>query len=132
MPNLLAIPLALLGVCSSVAAATAPGAGPLDERLERLDLPALRRVSRGEEPDVDDYDACYLPDGRIVFASSRVFQGIPCVGGKAQRAPTLTGDHCSGVQELPPESKVLFTQPWTHRTFEQVGRLQRIRLEVEQ
>ncbi len=33
------------------------------------------------EPDVDNYDACYLPDGRIIFDSTRAFQGIPCVGG---------------------------------------------------
>jgi formylglycine-generating enzyme required for sulfatase activity len=41
----------------------------------------LRQVTPGEEPDVDNYDACYLPDGRIAFASTRCFQGIPCVGG---------------------------------------------------
>ena len=26
-------------------------------------------------------DPCYLPDGRILFTSSRAFQGVPCVGG---------------------------------------------------
>jgi len=41
----------------------------------------LRQATAGEEPDVDNYDACYLPDGRIIFDSTRVFQGIPCVGG---------------------------------------------------
>lgn len=41
----------------------------------------LRQVTPGEEPDVDNYDACYLPDGRIMFDSTRCFQGIPCVGG---------------------------------------------------
>ncbi len=34
-----------------------------------------------DEPDVDSYDPCYLPDGRILFASTAVFQGVPCVGG---------------------------------------------------
>ncbi|MBI4882318.1 MAG: SUMF1/EgtB/PvdO family nonheme iron enzyme [Planctomycetes bacterium] len=42
---------------------------------------ALRQVTPGGGEDVDNYDACYLPDGRIVFDSTRVFQGIPCVGG---------------------------------------------------
>ncbi len=42
---------------------------------------AARQVTPGDYPDVDNYDACYLPDGRIVFASTRCFQGIPCVGG---------------------------------------------------
>ncbi len=41
----------------------------------------LRQVTRGEEPDVDNYDACYLPDERIIFGSTRVFAGVPCVGG---------------------------------------------------
>ena len=41
----------------------------------------LHQVTPGEEPDVDNYDACYLPDGRITFGSTRCFQGVPCVGG---------------------------------------------------
>jgi formylglycine-generating enzyme required for sulfatase activity len=41
----------------------------------------LRQVTPGEASDIDNYDACYLPDGRIIFDSTRVFQGIPCVGG---------------------------------------------------
>jgi len=41
----------------------------------------LRQVTPGDHPDVDNYDACYLPDGRIIFDSTRCFQGVPCVGG---------------------------------------------------
>lgn len=40
----------------------------------------LRRLTP-EEPDVDSYDPCYLPDGRILFASTACFAGVPCVGG---------------------------------------------------
>jgi hypothetical protein len=47
----------------------------------RTDGTGLRQVTPGEEPDVDNYDACYLPDGRIVFCSTRCFHGVPCVGG---------------------------------------------------
>ena len=47
----------------------------------RADGTGLRQVTPGEEPDVDNYDACYLPDGRIIFDSTRCFQGVPCVGG---------------------------------------------------
>lgn len=47
----------------------------------RADGGGLRQVTAGEEPDVDNYDACYLPDGRVTFASTRCFQGVPCVGG---------------------------------------------------
>lgn len=46
-----------------------------------VDGSGLRQVTPGVEPDVDNYDACYLPDDKIIFDSTRVFQGIPCVGG---------------------------------------------------
>jgi len=36
--------------------------------------------------DVDNYDPVYLPDGRIIFASTRCFHGVPCVGGGNQVA----------------------------------------------
>ena len=41
----------------------------------------LRQVTPGEYPDVDNYDPCYLPNGKIVFGSTRCFHGVPCVGG---------------------------------------------------
>ncbi|MCR4415110.1 MAG: SUMF1/EgtB/PvdO family nonheme iron enzyme [Thermoguttaceae bacterium] len=49
-------------------------AGSGDPRRARV----LRQVSREDQPDVDHYDGCYLPDGRIVFASTACFQGVPC------------------------------------------------------
>ena len=42
----------------------------------------LRELT-GEQPDVDCYDACYLPDGRIMFTSTACFIGVPCVYGNA-------------------------------------------------
>ena len=41
----------------------------------------LAQVTPGDEPDVDNYDPTYLPDERIIFGSTRYFQGVPCVGG---------------------------------------------------
>jgi len=38
----------------------------------------LRQVTRGEANDVDNYDACYLADDRILFGSSACFQSVPC------------------------------------------------------
>ena len=65
------------GCCSRCPAARTAGrsgrSGPT--------APGLRQVTPGEEPDVDNYDACYLPDGRIIFCSTRCFHGVPCVGG---------------------------------------------------
>jgi formylglycine-generating enzyme required for sulfatase activity len=40
----------------------------------------------GEQPDVDSYDACYLPNGRIAFSSTAPFIGVPCVNGSAHVA----------------------------------------------
>ena len=38
-------------------------------------------VSPDMGTDADCYDACYLPDGRIIFASTAAYEGVPCVGG---------------------------------------------------
>jgi len=46
-----------------------------------VDGTGLRQVTRGDEPDVDNYDACYLPDGDIIFGSTANFVGVPCVYG---------------------------------------------------
>ncbi|NQT36873.1 MAG: SUMF1/EgtB/PvdO family nonheme iron enzyme [Planctomycetes bacterium] len=45
-----------------------------------------RRQVTPSEPDVDNYDACYLPDDRIIYDSTSCFQGVPCVGGNDQVA----------------------------------------------
>ncbi len=46
------------------------------------------RVDGGEPrrvivDDIDSADACYLPDGRIIFHSSAFNQGVPCIYGSA-------------------------------------------------
>jgi len=51
----------------------------LDERVAKP-LPLI------EERDVDNYDACYLADGRILFSSTATYTGVPCVGGSSQVA----------------------------------------------
>ena len=43
----------------------------------------LRQLPLIDEPDVGNYDACYLPGGRIVFSSTAPFIGVPCVRGNA-------------------------------------------------
>ena len=48
----------------------------------------LRQVSRGQGGDVDNFDACYLPDGRIVYASTASYTAVPCWHGK-ERACNL-------------------------------------------
>ena len=41
----------------------------------------LRQVSCSEHPDVDNFDACYLPDDRIVFVSTASYTAVPCWHG---------------------------------------------------
>jgi len=48
----------------------------------RTDGTGLRQVTPGADPDIDNYDPMYLPDGRIIFDSSSTYQGVPCVSGR--------------------------------------------------
>jgi formylglycine-generating enzyme required for sulfatase activity len=52
----------------------------------RADGSGLRCLPLINEPDVDNYDACYLPDGRVVFCSTAPFTGVPCVRGSSHVA----------------------------------------------
>ncbi len=61
---------------------TMPGSNTWQIHEIRADGTGLRQVSDGEAPDVDNFDACYLPDGRIVFASTASFTAVPCWHGK--------------------------------------------------
>jgi len=62
---------------------------------------SLRQITPDDPPDVDNYDACYLPDERIVFASTRCFAGVPCVGGGNTVANLcLMNPDGSGIRQL--------------------------------
>jgi hypothetical protein len=51
----------------------------------RADGTGVRQVSKSLEA-VDNYDACYLPSGKVIYDSTSVLQGVPCVGGGSQVA----------------------------------------------
>ena len=53
-----------------------------------------------DEPDVHNYDACYLPDERIVFTSTAPFIGVPCVGGRSKVANLYLLDHDQRIRRL--------------------------------
>jgi formylglycine-generating enzyme required for sulfatase activity len=38
----------------------------------------LKQISLSDQPDVHSFDSCYLPNGKIAFISTAVFQGVPC------------------------------------------------------
>ncbi|HUU90785.1 MAG TPA: SUMF1/EgtB/PvdO family nonheme iron enzyme [Phycisphaerae bacterium] len=44
----------------------------------------LRQIKLIDQPDVSNYDACYLPDGNIMFSSTAPFIGVPCVRGNSK------------------------------------------------
>ena len=47
-----------------------------------LDQPLTSvQKSPANMPDIDCYDPCYLPDGRMLFVATSGFHGVPCVGG---------------------------------------------------
>ncbi|MHC4543469.1 MAG: hypothetical protein ACYSYL_02925, partial [Planctomycetota bacterium] len=66
-----------------------------------VDGSSLRQVSRGQHPDVDNFDACYLPDGRIVFASTASYHAVPCWHGKERACSIyLMNADGSGMRQL--------------------------------
>ena len=48
----------------------------------RLDSPGRQsQLSPEDQHDIDFYDPCYLPDGRMLFVATSGFHGVPCVSG---------------------------------------------------
>ncbi|WP_338394756.1 SUMF1/EgtB/PvdO family nonheme iron enzyme [Fulvitalea axinellae] len=46
-----------------------------------IDGSNVKQLSPDKYPDLDFYDACYLPDGRVAMVSNVSMQGVPCVNG---------------------------------------------------
>jgi len=42
---------------------------------------AVRQVTQTHDRQINNYDACYLPDGRVLFTSTAPYIGVPCVNG---------------------------------------------------
>ncbi|NQT40644.1 MAG: hypothetical protein HQ581_24335, partial [Planctomycetes bacterium] len=56
---------------------------PNDDRVWQVceidaDGSGFRQVTPEPYPDIHNYDACYLPNGQIVFISTAPLQGVPC------------------------------------------------------
>jgi formylglycine-generating enzyme required for sulfatase activity len=65
-----------------------------------LDSGRLTPLPLIDEPDVHNYDACYLPDGRIVFTSTAPFIGVPCVGGSSKVANLYSCERDGRIRRL--------------------------------
>ncbi len=70
-------------------------AGPWRIHELALDADTPQPVPLIDEPDVDNYEACYLPDGGVIFASTAPFVGVPCVTGAS---------HVSNLYRYDPDS----------------------------
>ena len=88
-----------------------------------IDGGPVRQVSRGEEADVDNYDPCYLPDEGVIYGSTAVRQGVPCVNASVAVANLFRMDADGGnVRRLcfdqdddwhptvTPDGKVMYTR----------------------
>jgi len=74
---------------------------PEDDRWQVFELGVEAgepvRVTPNEDLDVDNYDACYLPDGRIVFCSTASYQSVPCWNGLHNVGSLYLLDRASGT-----------------------------------
>lgn len=52
----------------------------------RSDGSGLNQLTPTDYPDLDYFDACYLPDGRVVLCSTGNYIGLPCLNGHGQVA----------------------------------------------
>ena len=73
---------------------------PENDRWQVFELAAdgshPTRLTPDEDHDVDNYDACYLPDGRIVFCSTANYQSVPCWNGLHNVGSLYLLDRASG------------------------------------
>ncbi len=71
-------------------------------QLHELDVDGrnLRELATIKQADVDNYDACYLPDGQVVFTSTAPFVGVPCVRGSSHVANLYLRNTEGSVRQL--------------------------------
>ena len=65
-----------------------------------IDGNGLRQVTPDEHDDVDYYDACYLPDGGILFTSTASMVAVPCVDGSSRVAVLYRMDRDGRIRQL--------------------------------
>jgi len=52
----------------------------------------VRRVTQTQEANINNYDSCYLPDGRVLFTSTAPMVAVPCVNGTSPVATLFRAD----------------------------------------
>jgi formylglycine-generating enzyme required for sulfatase activity len=62
----------------------------------RSDGTGLKQLTPTGFPDLDFFDPCYLPDGRIVLCSTASYFGLPCLDGNGQISSLFLLDPTNG------------------------------------
>lgn len=75
-------------------------------QLAELDIASgkVRQITPSINPDIDNYDGIYLPDGRIVYCSTACYVGVPCVGGIDYVANLYSLDPSAGDEKAVDDS----------------------------
>lgn len=63
----------------------------------KADGTGVRELPLIGDSDVDNYDACWLPDGSVMFCSTAPFTGVPCVQGSAHVCNLFHYDPATGT-----------------------------------
>ena len=71
-----------------------------DDVLSGQGTAEARKIQTIDHADVDNYDACYLPDGRIIFTSTAPMIGVPCVRGESHVTNTYVRYPDGRVRQL--------------------------------
>ena len=64
------------------------------------DAPRPKLAAQIPDADVDNYDACYLPDGRMIFCSTACFTGVPCIDGSGHVCNLYLRDADGTIRQL--------------------------------
>lgn len=66
-----------------------------------LDGSGRRQLTPDDGADIAHFDPCYLPDGRVIFASTAAYQGLPCeFGSKAMTCLFLLDPKTGNIRQL--------------------------------
>ena len=85
----------------------------------------MHKVIKSEEPDLEFFDAAYMPSGRIIAMSNIGYQGVPCVNGSDQVGNMISYEPTTGAMR-----RMTFDQDanWHPRVMNN-GRLMYVRWE---
>ena len=63
---------------------------------QKIDGGTAEQLTSKELPDINHFDACYLPDGNIIYTADATYQGLPCEGGSRPMALLYLYDRKTG------------------------------------